>query len=318
MTTDIAAINAPELARLQAWMQMAITAQISDFRTQISDFRSQVSDFRAQISDTGLSERCAPESVEAIVTPSARLSGAERLAIYWRSYHARLLECFETIFPALHQALGNDLFRHFAADYLRHHPPMSYSIDRLADNFPQHLATTRPDADLAAGERERWPDFIVELATLELATLKVFDGPGIELSNTPGAPEVAAIQLEEIGGVRIVPSPALRLFHFQYPVHEYLHACRRQTAPELPAPRECRVALARKKYRMRMHDLSVAQYTLLKQLDSAATLDEATTRAAAAMGAGEFPPATVRDWLGEWVAWGFVEKILYSKIHVPS
>lgn len=152
----------------------------------------------------------------------------------------------------------------------------------------------------------------MELATLELATLKVFDGPGIERSSVPAAQDAAALSLSTIGSLRIFPSPALKLFHFHYPVHEYVHALRHKTATELPAPSECRVALMRKNYRMRMHDLSGAQYTLLMQLDTATTVNEAMTRAAAIIGASEFSLATVRNWLVEWVSWGFVETILHS------
>ncbi|HKQ52694.1 MAG TPA: DNA-binding domain-containing protein, partial [Pyrinomonadaceae bacterium] len=156
------------LERLQHWVQAVVTHP-AGVAHGVASAEAQAVGLRPDL-----------DALETVVAPSATLSGAERLAIYWRSYHARLLQCFREMFPALLHALGQELFDGFARDYLQRHPSRSYTLDRLADAFPQHLAETRPDAAAPPDERESWPDFIVELATLEWAFLKVYDGPGLE------------------------------------------------------------------------------------------------------------------------------------------
>jgi hypothetical protein len=265
-----------ELERLQRWMQAFIT--------------------RPVVADA--------EALETFVTPSATLTAAERLAIYRRSYHARLLECFREMFPALRHALGDDLFNLFALDYLQRHPPHSYSLDHLADRFAQHLAETRPDADAPPGERESWPDFVVELAALEWAFLKIYDGPGVEGRALPSAAGILALDPARLLESRPAPAPCLRLFAFRYPVHAYMLAARRGERPPLPGPSETFVAATRVNFRVMLHELSLPQHALLKALDGQRTLQDALDQS------GPRPhAATPRDWLRDWASKGFLAHV---------
>jgi hypothetical protein len=103
--------------------------------------------------------------------PSRQQSAAERLAAYQHAYVARLLEVLREQFPCTRFAAGDDVFDQLALGYLQAHPPRSYTLARLADYFADHLEATRP-AD--------WGAFLVELARLEQAIERVFDGPGPE------------------------------------------------------------------------------------------------------------------------------------------
>jgi len=247
--------------------------------------------------------------LEDVLNPSQTLTAAERLAIYSRSYHARLLQCFGSMFPALLRALGEELFNHFALDYLRQHPPRSYTLDELADAFPQHLADTRPDADAPPEERETWPDFIVELATLELAFLKVYDGPGVEGRARPGAADILGLVGASILRARPAPSPCLRLFAFRYPVHTYMLAARRAEEVPLPAPAESFVAMTRRDYRVKLYQLTAPQYALLKHLDGRRALGEILARRPPAPTPQPPSASDVRDWLCDWAARGFFESV---------
>jgi len=287
----------PALDQVQRWMQAVITHP--------GGIRSGVVSGAARRSlDVDL------HTLEAVVTPSATLSGAERLAIYSRSYHARLLQCFQSMFPGLLHALGEELLNAFAIDYLQQHPSQSYTLDQLADAFPQHLAQTRPDADAATGAREGWPDFIIDLTWLEWAFLKVYDGPGVEGQPTPDAQDLLALTDEQLLAARPTPAPCLRLFTFRYPVHSYWRAVRRGEQPQLPAPNECCIAMTRRNYRVVLHELPAPQYALLQALDGQHTIGQILNRAAAA---GDHAPdiATLRNWLGEWVAKGY-----FASVHV--
>lgn len=289
--------SAPEsgLERLQRWMQAVITHPGGVGAGVAS------ADARRSI-DVDAS------ALETVVAPSATLDGAARLAVYGRSYHARLLECFRQMFPALLFALGENLFDLFALDYLRRHPPRSYTLDRLADDFARHLAETRPDADAPHGERETWPDFVVELATLEWAFLKIYDGPGVEGRALPSAEDVRALDGERLLASVPRPAPCLRLFAFTHPVHSYMLAARRGEAPAPPAPAETFVAATRLSYRVRLYELSAPQHAFLHELDGRHSFGQALDAAAHAFGRAP-NVEDARDWLSDWACKGFFEAV---------
>jgi hypothetical protein len=300
ISSDVSTRNL-ELERFQRWMQAVITHPFG--------VNSGVASLEAQQSiDVDF------ETLETIVAPSSKLSGVERMSIYYRSYHARLLQCFHETFPALLRALGEELFNRFAFDYLRQHPPRSYTLDHLADAFPQHLADTRPNADAPPDERECWPDFIVDLARLEWAFLKVYDGPGVEGRATIlRARDILSIDLERIPETRLAPAPCLRLFAFRYPVHAYMLAVRRDERAEIPAPLESFVAVTRRNYRVGMYELSAPQYAFLKALHKHQTIGQALNQSAQQR--ASWPPPTtntVRNWLCDWTAKGFFESVEVS------
>lgn len=280
--------RAPELDRLQRWMQSVITHP----NGIVSGMSSEEARGSMEVNT---------DMLEKIVAPSSTMSGAERLAIYFRSYHARLQLCFQSMFPCLRRALGQELFNRFVIDYLQHHPPQSYTLDHLADDFPDHLARTRPDADAPIYERESWPDFIIELARLELAFVKVYDGSGVEGRRLPDAQDIFQIGVERLLDARIAPVCCLRLFAFRYPVHAYLVAARRGKNMEMPAPAESFVAMTRRNYRVLLHEISSAQYAFLQSLDGHRTADQALDLAAR--------PAELTDWLCDWAAKGFFERV---------
>ena len=99
--------------------------------------------------------------------------------MYSRSYHARLVERLQSAFPGLRHALGDELFGGFAMHYLQCHPPRGCTVDGLVRGFAGHLSETRPDHDAAPGEREEWPDFVVDLAALETRRLRRVRRPGV-------------------------------------------------------------------------------------------------------------------------------------------
>lgn len=284
-----------ELERLQHWMQAVITHPGGVGSGVASPAARQ-------------SVAVDAKTLETIVTPSATLTGAERLAIYCRSYHARLLQCLREMLPALYHALGEGLFNLFALDYLQHHPPHSYTLDNLADRFAQHLAETRPDSDAPPSERASWPDFIVELAAIEWAFLKVYDGHGVEGRALPSAEDIRALDLERILESRPAPAPCLRLFAFRYPVHVYMLAVRRGERPPLPAPFETFVAATRSNFRVMLYELSAQQYAVLKAFDGQHALKDALDQISSALGPQPHA-ATIRDWLCDWASKGFLARL---------
>jgi hypothetical protein len=285
--------RANDLVRQQRWLQAAIvTPMIEPAIVEAGDAATMAT----------------IESVEDVVTASATQSAAERLAIYQRSYQARLLECLRAVFPALRHALGHALFERFATDYLVHHPPASYTLARLAAGFPAYLAATRPDAARPAAERAPWADFLIELATLEFVFQEVYDGEGLETAVRPAVDEVVALPPGALLATRFVPAPSLRLFELGFATHAYLTVVRRGEEPPLPAPHPTPLAVTRHQWRVRFHPLFKQQYALLAALDGSRTLGEAI--AAAAFPAWDpVDPAVLRAWLRGWLEASFFARV---------
>lgn len=87
-------------------------------------------------------------------------SSDERIAIYQRAYRLRVIETLHRMFPRLLRAAGEPLFDDFALTFLREEPPRGWTLDRLAETFPQWLDRTKP-------EGEEWAERIASLARRE-------------------------------------------------------------------------------------------------------------------------------------------------------
>lgn len=251
----------------------------------------------------------SPELIEQVVTRSKSLTATRRLAIYSHAYFARLQECLRAEFPILWHALGDKLFNLFTFDYLQHYPSRSYTLNRLGENFPSHLARTRPDAAAPSDARESWPDFIIELATLELAFLEVYDGPGIEGQLLPDVHIIRAIPAEHILALRPMPASCLRLFAFRYPVSAYFLAVRRKENPQLPAPDASFVAMTRRNYRVVLHELTSSQHMFLKALNGQHTVGEALNLQTLSAGFTAKLSENVQGWVCDCVRFGFFASV---------
>lgn len=284
--------EASHLSRLQRWMQAVITHPSgldAGLRTEVA----------RQSFDVGFA------GLETLVASSPSLSGAERLAIYSRAYFARLADCFRAEFPCLLYTLGNELFTQFVIAYLHRHPPQSYTLQELAKEFPKFLAETRPDAEAPPEEREDWPDFIIDLATLERAFVETYDGPGAEKLPLLGALQILGSSAEEFARMQLVTVPCLKLLAFRYPVRAYFAAVRENRQPPLPAPAVSFVAVTRRNYIVRFLELSRAQYEILSALLAGLAVEQAVSQAARS--SGQDPDSLngqLREWLCQWANGG--------------
>lgn len=227
-----------------------------------------------------------PSTIDDLILPSQQQTAAERLAVYSTAYFARLLEVLSELFPCLRFAVGGDLFEQFAAGYLRAHPPTSYTLHRLADQFAEFLDATRPADDPTFR-------FVVELARLEHAIDLVFDDDGPEDAVPPDAPAA---------GDRPLPLvPGFRLLAFDFPVSSYFTAWKAGSQPPWPKPQEQFVALFRRDYVVRRHELSRVQFELLTEIEAGRTLGESLS----AVATPQLAPDDVQQWFTAWSASGF-------------
>ena len=128
--------------------------------------------------------------------PCEGLAASGDLAIYAGMYTTRLVDALAEDFPKLRAALGGDGFTALAGDYLRAHPPRSFTLRDAGSALAAHLR-----GDPSA------PPWAADLAALERARVEVFDGPD---AAPLGHAEAAALgdQLAELV-VAWVPSSAV-------------------------------------------------------------------------------------------------------------
>jgi hypothetical protein len=232
-----------------------------------------------------------PAAIEEFILPSRRQSAAERLSVYQHAYSARLLDVLRELFPCTRFAAGDDAFDTLAVGYLRRHPPHSYTLARLADRLVDYLHQTRP----TDGE---WGLLIVELARLEQAIDRIFDGPGPEHLPSFRPPD------EGGGQLRLHFVPGFELHVFRNPVSTYYTDWKAGREPQWPRPRDQFVALLRRDYIVRRYELTRPQFELLSALFDGRTLEEALDVLAHTSPATTMDElaAQVREWFARWGA----------------
>lgn len=286
-----------DLAEIQRWMQAVITHP-GGVEEGIGSSAA-----RQQI-DIG------PEQADRVVTRSRSLSGVDRLAIYANAYYARLLECLRDEFPVLKHALGEETFDAFAVEYLQKYPSRSYTLVELGANFPRFLEETRPHDDEAAGGRPSWPDFLIDLAMLELTFSRVFDGPGVEGKQLLNGDQIASLDPERLLEARLICVPCLRLLALRYPVHDYVRSVRRKEDVAPPEPAATFLAIGRRDYVVHYYDLTEVSYRLLLALQNGEPIGTAIHQVATTAGTDIDQTAiNLRQWFQEWAAEGFFEGI---------
>lgn len=228
----------------------------------------------------------AGPAVEAVVNSSTRLSAREHLAIYQRSYIARLRHCMAQQFSALEYALGEELFRAFADDYLTAYPSAHYNLGELGRQFPAYLQANRPDA--LSDEKEDWIDFMIELAAFEYALSELFDRQAEE-----GYPLADAATAE--ADLALVPTATP--CRFQFPIHTFYTRFKKDEQPELPVAAPSYCVVLRHDYKLAVYDLPAAHYDFLTLL--AAGLSVPAAKAAFA----QRPDVDAAEFARVWPGW---------------
>ena len=253
-----------------------------------------------------------PGELDDVVRSSRRLTSGQRLEIYNRAYYARLLDCLAEQFPVLVHTVGEETFSQFALAYLQAYPSRSYTLHRLAADFARHLIETRPGGDQPGFQDARWPELLIDIAQLEWNIHEVFDGPGTEGQSLLTRDDLERIPRERWPDVQVVPVPCLRVLQLRFPLNGYFTAVRKGSEAALPEPAESFMAILRRDYRVRRHDLTRPQYTLLKALLAGAKLADSVEQTAETCGPEIEPDSLARDlqnWFYQWTVAGFFESV---------
>jgi hypothetical protein len=245
--------------------------------------------------------------IETVITPSSAMGSVDRLEIYAKAYFARLLECLRAVFPILTRALGEELFDEFAVGYLEKYPSSSYTLNRLGENFSRYLDETRPPD-------ESWAKVLVDLAKLEWTIGEVFDGPGSEGSRLITADVLKNIPADRRPEVRLKPAPGVRTLALRHPVLPYYNALLEGLDVLPPPSADSFLALTRRDYVVRIHELSPMEFMLLTALLEGRSVAEAV--ALVPIGIDSDIGALAEDvqrWFHNWSAAGF-----FQSIEIPS
>jgi len=225
------------------------------------------------------------------IAPGPQQTPAERLSVYQRAYFARLLEVLGELFPCTRFAAGDEAFGDLAAAYVVRHPPRSYTLANLADHLVDFLDQTRPaDAE--------WGLLLVELARLEQAIDRIFDGPGPEMLPPFAVPPAADERLR----LKLVPS--CELHRFQFPVSSFYSDWKAGRQPTWPKPREQHVVLWRRDYIVRRLELSAVQCRLLLAIQRGDTLGESLATANGEARDTAELAGDIHRWFTAWSAAG--------------
>ncbi|WP_192809670.1 HvfC/BufC N-terminal domain-containing protein [Actinomadura rudentiformis] len=272
MTRASLAVSVPALEAAQHWLQNAVA---------ITAFAEP-----AEIPPAA--------GAAGMLAGSARLTAEQCLDIYRIDYQARLLETMRHQHPSLRVLLGDELFDDFAADYLRSHPPRSYTLARLDEDLADHLSAQRPDRDAPPAQREAWIDVMIDLVRYEHAFAQVADGPGLE--GLPDRPPPALAQHHiDTGKARVTPAPCLRLLNVCAPVHSYHTDVGQGRRPAPPVPDPAHLVLFRHDYRVLTTAITPGAFALLDALTQGAALADAAEAACVAL-------AEARHHLRHWAA----------------
>jgi len=158
--------------------------------------------------------------------------------------------------------------------------------------------------------QDDWVDLLIELAAFERAINEVFDGPGSENLPALEASQWTSISPADWGEAQVTMTPSLRLIESQFPLNDFFSAARAGNDPPIPARRPTWLALTRRQYIVRRHELSRPQYEMLAGLLEGQTLGEAIARAIqySSVEVDAFA-AELREWFQTWSAAGFFTAI---------
>ena len=148
----------------------------------------------------------APDTDTTFIKANSRLSSAERLEIYSRSYWARVLDSFSDDFPGLRGVVGEKAFRALAEAYLAECPSRSFTLRDLGSRLEQWLARTPSFAGTC-------PALALDMTRLEWAHIEAFDS---EDAMPLGPEDLLELNEDMVFGLK----PGIALLRSDYPVDE--------------------------------------------------------------------------------------------------
>ncbi len=154
------------------------------------------------------------EFVEGFIKPNDRLTSAERVEIYSKSYWFRVLDCLYDDYPGLLAILGEKKFYRLRVAYLERYPSHSFTLRNLGSRLAQFIAEeprlTAPHQKMA-----------LDMARFEWAQVEAFDGPGLP----PLTPD--DLLGKDPSKLRVGLQPYMTLLELAYPLDDFVIAVKK-------------------------------------------------------------------------------------------
>ena len=221
----------------------------------------------------------------SVVTGGPALDATDCLRIYHHGYRARLHECLADDFPGVRLALGEARFARLCDRVITASPSRGPNLNRYGRALLAHLVA----------EHER--PFLTDLARLEWALVEAVHAPPPDLLDVV---RLRAFRPEQWASARFVPSAALNVLTFDFPVNAWLQRTRAGEHPRPPRRRPTATAVYRQGYVVWRMDLTPVTRGLLERLCAGVPLGEALGPIEGQAGA-----AQVMSWFSAWVSGGF-------------
>jgi hypothetical protein len=258
----------------------------------------------AAVVTTPLSEVAPLDDASAtlLVSPGQHLSALERIDIYRRGYHARLVECLGDDYPALAFALGDAVFSDLARGYIATHPSTSPSLNAYGKHFAQFCADQ--PTPLAR--------FLSDLAALEWAIVSAIHAP---TAPTLLQADLASVAPEQWATATLVANPSLQILRLAFPINTYYHAFKQDQEPKIPDPEPSIVAIYRTGRSVWRLPLTPPMALLVESLATGFSLGDALTRVAPSLTGTSAANAAGRitTWFRDAISSG-----LFSDVHVQD
>jgi hypothetical protein len=237
-----------------------------------------------------------PADVADYITAGPRLDASGRFDVHREGYVARLEECLADDYPLLSELLGHQAFHALCHRFLARHPSRSPNLNYFGRPM---AAFCREDTTL--GEHA--------LAAAEIATL---EWSIVEVLHAQAAAPIAPSALQEIppeewGGLRLVPSDAVRLLRFEHAVNAAYQAFRDDEGTAWPAREKTTTVVYRSELSIWRMSLTPPMTRVLEALLAKKTLEESLS----AIEVDETDEAAVVEasqqvmvWFREWMSSG--------------
>jgi len=259
---------------------------------------------RAVMTPESGAEPIGSRHAASLLTRGPQLLPLERLEVYRRAYHARLIECLLDDYPALAWALGENAFEALCRAYIAKHPSTGPNLNSFGRSMAEFCLLEAQDIGVPRG-------FAGDMASLEWAMVEVIHAPSAEPLTPTG---LAEVPIERWAGARLVATTAFRLLRFDYPVNVYFQAFRDGRTPTIPEPARSAAAVYRSGPTLWRMDLTQAAYALLKAIASGQTLSTSLDEAVAGL-SDLSPDAAARrvmSWFRDWVASGLFARVDFA------
>jgi len=232
------------------------------------------------------------------ISHNGRAAPEKQLSIYNNAYRARLKEVLAIDFPAVLDAMGEQLFNRLAENYIDTHPSRFYSLRDFGCDLPQFLQQAPACHD------QPW---LSELARFERMLGHAFDAADDTVFDEQ---DMARIPPEDWPPLRLVLHPSVQRLDCEWNAPGMWQSLTDQTPQEFTATREHPVPWLIWRQRLTTHyrSLGAEEQLALDAVLIGCTIDDVCAELSSMM-AEDNVPLRFASLLRSWIAQGMISGV---------